>query len=182
ARITRLSRARREVREATLKRRWCSTLWPTPALAQQAGMSLADYAAFVARALFLHTPDAVAAWGELHAFQDRLIERLSRASQLRIEAPGTDLTLDVRGRTWVNSDGKRNMPSAEVFTGPLEESANGRVFFGVPSSPAGVDVGGVTLVFRDGEVVEARAERGDGYLQHALSTDAGARRLGELGI
>jgi len=182
ARITRLSRARAGVREATLKRRWCSTLWPTHGLAQQAGLSLADYSAFVARALFLHTPDPVAAWGELRAFQDRLIQRLSRASQLRIEAPGTDLTLDVRGRTWVNSDGKRNMPSGEVFTGPLEDSANGRVFFGVPSSPAGVDVAGVTLVFRDGVVAEATAERGEAYLRQALETDAGSRRLGEIGI
>jgi aminopeptidase len=182
ARITRWSRARAAVREATLKRRWCSTLWPTHGLAQQAGLSLAEYSAFVARALFLHTEDAVASWGELRAFQDRLIERLTRASQLRIEAPGTDLTLDVRRRTWINSDGKRNMPSGEVFTGPLEDSANGRVFFGVPSSPAGVDVAGVTLVFRDGVVVEASAERGEAYLRQALDTDNGSRLLGEIGI
>jgi aminopeptidase len=182
ARITRLSRARARVREAILRGRWCSTLWPTQALAQQAGMSLSEYSAFVARALFLHTADSVAAWGELHAFQDRLIERLTRASELRIEAPGTDLTLKVRGRTWINSNGRRNMPSGEVFTGPLEDSANGRVFFGVPSSPAGVDVAGVTLVFRDGVVVEASAERGEAYLRQALDTDDGSRRLGEIGI
>jgi aminopeptidase len=74
------------------------------------------------------------------------------------------------------------MPSGEVFTGPHERSANGRIFFDVPSSPAGVDVAGVTLVFRDGEVVEASAERGEAYLRQALATDDGARRLGELGL
>src|SRR3954452_1486219 len=104
ARIARLARGRREVREAMLKKRWCSTLWPTEALAQQAGMSLAAFARFVAGALFLDRPDPAAAWGELRAFQAALIERLSVARELRIEADGTDLTLRVEGRTWVNSD------------------------------------------------------------------------------
>jgi aminopeptidase len=180
--MSRLARGSSEVREERLKKRWCLSLWPTEALAQQAGMALPAFQAFVARALFLDRPDPIGGWTELRAFQASLIERLSRASELRLEAPGTDLTLSVRGRTWVNSDGKRNMPSGEVFTGPLETSANGRVFFGVPSSPAGVDVANVTLTFRDGEVVEAHAERGDQYLQQVLATDAGARRLGEIGI
>src|SRR3954467_7486337 len=180
--IARMARGRREVHEQMLKKRWCSTLWPTEALAQQAGMSLAAFEAFVERALFLDRDDPVASWASLGAFQDQLIERLRPAREVRIEADGTDLTLKVQGRTWVNSDGKRNMPSGEVFTGPHETSANGRIFFDVPSSPAGVDVAGVTLVFRDGEVVESSAERGEGYLRQALSTDAGARRLGELGL
>jgi aminopeptidase len=182
ARLARAARARMPLREQTLKRRWCSTLWPTQAGAQQAGMNLADFEAFVERALFLDQPDPVAAWGQLHDFQEGLIGRLRGARELRIEAPGTDVTLEVKGRTWVNSDGKRNMPSGEVFTGPLETSANGRVRFGVPSSPAGIDVAGVDLEFRDGLVVAAAAERGEDYLQRALATDDGARRLGEIGI
>src|SRR3954447_16809101 len=136
ARIARMSRGRREVREQMLKKRWCSTLWPTQANAQQAGMSLAAFSAFVERALFLDQPDPVRSWGELRAFQARLIERVSRAREIRIEAEGTDLTLGVHRRTWVNSDGKRNMPSGEVFTGPHETSANGRIRFTIPSSPA----------------------------------------------
>src|SRR5436190_8188335 len=172
AKIARMARGRREVREQMLKKRWCSTLWPTDALAQQAGMSLGDFSAFVERALFLDRPDPVAGWHQLGAFQDQLIERLKRADTLRIEADGTDLTLSVKGRTWVNSDGKRNMPSGEVFTGPHEASATGIVHFDVPSSPAGVDVAGVELQFEEGLVVGARAERGEAYLQRALQTDA----------
>jgi aminopeptidase len=166
-----------------LARRWCLTLWPTPALAQQAGMGDAAFAAFVARALFLDRPDPVAAWRELHDAQERLVERLSRARELRIEGPGTDLTLNVEGRTWVNSDGKRNMPSGEVFTGPREDSAEGHIRFAIPTSPrGGGEVAGVELTFRAGEVVDARAERGEDVLRSALDTDAGARRLGEIGI
>jgi aminopeptidase len=181
-RIARGARARRPIQEAALRSRWCSTLWPTDAAAAHAGMTLDEFSAFVARALFLDRPDPVAAWGELRAMQQRLIERLSQADTLRIEAEGTDLRLSVRGRTWVNSDGRRNMPSGEVFTGPHERSANGRIRFTVPSSPAGVDVAGVELELRDGEVVSARADRGDDYLRRALETDPGARFLGEIGI
>jgi aminopeptidase len=181
-RLARAARGRQPVRQAALQRRWCLTVWPTEALAQEAGVSLAAFEQLVTSALFLDRPDPVAAWGELRAFQASLIERVSKARELRIEADGTDLTLDVRGRTWINSDGRRNMPSGEVFTGPHETSANGRIRFDVPSSPAGVHVSGVELTFRDGEVVEARADQGDAYLQRALGTDAGARYLGELGI
>ena len=181
-RLSRSTLARQPVREASLKKRWCSTLWPTPSSAEHAGLPLADFESFVARALFLDQPDPVGAWGELRAFQETLIGRLKGARELRIQAPGTDLTLRVKGRTWVNSDGKRNMPSGEVFTGPVESSAEGTVTFTVPSAPAGIDVDGVQLTFRAGEVVHARAQRGDAYLQQVLATDPGARRLGEIGI
>jgi aminopeptidase len=145
-------------------------------------MALEDFAAFVRGALFLDQPDPVQAWGGLRAFQERLIGRLRDARELRLEAEGTDLTLSVAGRTWVNSDGKRNMPSGEVFTGPQEQSANGRVRFTVRSAPAGIDVDGVELELRDGEVIRARAAVGDDYLQRALATDDGSRLLGEIGI
>jgi aminopeptidase len=145
-------------------------------------MATADFASFVERALFLDRPDAAAAWGELSAFQAELIERLSQARTLRIEADGTDLSLSVAGRTWINSDGRRNMPSGEVFTGPVEDSADGRVRFTLLSQYRGVAVEGVELELRAGRVVSARAERGDAHLQATLATDEGARALGEIGI
>jgi aminopeptidase len=181
-RMARAARARRPVREAGLRRRWCGTFWPTPAAAQQAGMGTAELAVFVRRATFLDRDDPVAAWRELHARQAALIERLAGARELRVEADGTDLRLRVDGRTWVNSDGKRNMPSGEVFTGPHEGSAEGRLRVTVPSSPRGVDVEGVELEFREGRVADARARMGEDYLLATLDTDPGARRLGELGI
>ena len=182
ARMARAARARAPLREAAMRRRWCGTLWPTPAGAQRAGMGTGEFSDFVRRATFLDRDDPAAAWSELRALQERLIERLARACELRIEAPGTDLRLNVAGRTWVNSDGRRNMPSGEVFTGPLEDSAEGRIRFTVPSSPSGVEVSGIELEFRAGRVVDARAERGHGYLLATLDTDPGARALGEIGI
>ncbi len=145
-------------------------------------MGPAELAAFVRRATFLDRDDPAAAWAELHDLQARLIERLAGAQELRIEAEGTDLRLSVAGRNWVNSDGKRNMPSGEVFTGPVEDSAEGRIRYTIPSSPRGVEVAGIELEFRAGRVVDARAERGHDYLLATLDTDPGARYLGEIGI
>jgi aminopeptidase len=174
--------ARSPLQELLRSRRTCITIVPTPALAQLAAMGEHSYAAFVTRALFLDRPDPVAAWQELSYRQAALIERLSPAQEIRIEAEGTDLTLRVQGRAWINSDGRRNLPSGEVFTGPHERSANGTIRFTVPTGPRGVTVSGVELTFRDGEVVKASAERGHDYLQAALATDDGARFVGELGI
>jgi aminopeptidase len=181
-RLARGARGRAPLREAALARRWCVSLWPTPALAEDAGMSVDEFAAFVERALFLDRDDPVVAWGDLSRSQARLVERLSACRELRIEGGGTDLVLDVAGRRWINSDGRRNMPSGEVFTGPVETSASGRVRFSIPSSPRGVQVSGITLEFREGVVVSAHADEGDDVLQAMLAADDGARRLGEIGI
>jgi aminopeptidase len=180
--IARAAAARVPLREVRMSKRWCGTIWPTPGLAQLASMSTEDYAGFVARALFLDREDPVHAWRDLSARQSALVQRLASARRIRIEAEGTDVSLDVTGRTWINSDGRRNMPSGEVFTGPHERSATGTIRFTVPTGPRGVTVTGVTLSFADGEVVQHSAERGQDYLTAALHTDDGARFLGELGI
>ena len=177
----RVARAAAPVLETRMGLRWCATLWPTSGLAQEAGMSLADYEQFVARTLFLDRADPSAAWAELSARQARLVQRLTEADEIRIEAEGTDLRLRVGGRTWINSDGRKNMPSGEVFTGPVEDSVTGTVSFTIPSNHRGAQVEAVELRFEAGEVVSARAARGDEHLRAALATDAGARRLGELG-
>jgi aminopeptidase len=179
--ITRAATARVSIRETRLSRRWATTIWPTPALAQRAGMSESDYETFVAGALFLDRPDPAGAWAALSQRQAALVTRLSDARRIRIEADGTDITLDVGGRTWVNSDGRRNMPSGEVFTGPHERSANGTVRFTVPSA-RGATVSDVTLTFENGQVVSATAGQGQEQLDAALAIDDGARFLGELGI
>lgn len=181
-RRARLTAARAELASARAGKKWSLTLYPTPHAAAQAGMTLPEFEDFVMRAMYLDRADPVAAWGEVRATQATLIERLSRADVVRIEAPGTDLTLRVGSRTWANSDGKRNMPSGEVFTGPLEDSAEGHITFDVPAAYQGVMVRGARLEFRAGKVVGARADEGEATLLAALDTDPGARFLGELGI
>ena len=112
----------------------------------------------------------------------RLIGKLEGAKEIRITGEDTDITLSVEGRTWINSDGRRNMPSGEVFTGPVETSANGHIRFDFPVVQGGRLIEGVKLVFKKGRVVEADADRNRDYLLAMLDMDPGARRLGELGI
>jgi aminopeptidase len=180
--IARAMRARAPIRDARMRTRWCGTIWPTAALAQQARMGERAYAEFVARTLFLDQSDPRTAWGQLSERQQALVEELSAADEIRIEAEGTDLRLRVGGRTWINSDGRHNLPSGEIFTGPIEDSADGKIRFTIPTGPRGVEVTGVELRFKAGEVVAARADSGQGYLETALATDRGACAVGELGI
>ena len=181
-RLARLGRAQAAITRTRLTKKWCGTLYPTPAYAQDAGMPTDEFETFVWRAMMLDTPDPKAAWLAMHAEQQALVDRLNRAKVIRIQAEGADLTLRVDARLWQNSSGRRNMPSGEVFTSPLEDSANGVVRFTVPSSVSGRDVRDVTLNFTDGLVTKARAEVGNDYLQAAINTDAGAKFLGEIGI
>ncbi len=162
--------------------KWCLSNYPTAAGAQDAGMSLDDYETFVYGAMFLFDDDPVQKWQEIYTFQEQVIRNLKDADLIRIVAEDTDLTLSVKDRIWKNSAGHHNMPSGEVFTGPIEHSANGHICFQIPSSVNGAEVERIRLVFKDGQVVEASAEKGNDMLQAQLNTDKGARFLGELGI
>ena len=164
------------------KTKWCGTLYPTEAGAQDASMSLDEYENFVYNAMFLFDEDPIAKWQEIESFQDKLINRLKIVDKVRIVAEGTDLTLSVKDRIWINSPGRKNMPSGEVFTAPIENSANGVITYTIPSSVHGVEVENVHLKFENGQVVEAKAEKGDDLLQAQLNTDKGSRFLGEIGI
>ena len=97
-----------------------------------------------------------------------------------IVAPGTDLRLSVKGRSWVNSDGKRNFPSGEVFTGPVENSAEGHIHFTYPVVTQGREVADIRLRFDGGRVVDASASKNEAFIIETLDTDPGARRLGEF--
>jgi aminopeptidase len=164
------------------KDRWALTLFPTQALAQESEMGLGEYEEFVFEAMALNEDDPVGFWRGKAEEQQRLIERLESAREVRIVGADTDLTLSIEGRRFMNGDGRHNMPCGEVFTGPVEDSANGWIYFGVPVAVAGREVSGVRLRFEGGRVVEASAEKGEEYLNSMLDADEGARYLGELGI
>ena len=161
---------------------WTISLFPTDAHAQDADMSTADYEAFVLAACKLQYDDPVAAWKEQAIEQDRLIAWLAGKSTVRFTGPGTDLTLSVAGRVWINADGRKNFPDGEIFTGPVEDSANGHVRFSYPVIEGGREISDIRLVFEDGKVVDATATKGEEYLVRTLDTDEGARRLGEFAI
>jgi aminopeptidase len=167
-------------REQAGSYRWASTLYPTAAYAQDAEMSLRDFEEFVFDVCFLNESDPIACWQELSQQQQRLVDWLVGHKQVHVLADGTDLTLSIEDRVFINSDGKRNFPSGEFFTGPVENSVSGVIQFNVPASYDGRSIEGVRLVFREGKVVEASARQGQAFLEQMLEIDTGARYLGEF--
>jgi aminopeptidase len=161
---------------------WVLTLYPTHAAAQNAGLSLPAYEEFLFGAMFLDRDDPAAVWREFSREQQRFVDHLNTVETLRFVAEGTDIIMSVAGRTWLNSDGHKNFPSGEVFTGPVEDSVNGHVRFTFPASHLGHEADGIALTFEHGRVVDFEAARGREFLAAMLETDDGARTLGECAI
>ncbi|MFB6108229.1 MAG: aminopeptidase [Haloplanus sp.] len=171
-------RAHAAVREARMATDWVSTVHPTRSLAQAAGMSIETYRDFVYDATLRD-------WEALAEEMARLKDVFDAGERVRLVAEGTDLTLSIAGRTAVNSAASvaydsHNLPSGEVFTAPA--TADGEVTFDVPVTVDGRRLRDVRLVFEDGEVVEFAVGENEAALADLLDTDAGARRLGELGV
>lgn len=145
-------------------------------------MSLRDYADFVYKATFVDQPDPVQCWNDLYHEQQRLVDWLKGKKEVTVRGPHIELNLSIEGRTFINSDGKNNMPSGEIFTGPVEQSVNGWVQFTYPAIRDGREVEGVELRFEAGKVVQATAKKNQDYLLSCLDSDAGARYLGEFAI
>lgn len=160
--------------------RWVGTQYPTDSAAQDAEMSSAEYAEFVLTAGKLDKRDPIAEWRKVSVRQQKLVKALKRIKVIRIVGRGTDISFRVAGRTWVNCDGKVNFPDGEIFTGPIEDSAEGQISFAFPAFYAGREVEDVRLTFKGGKVVDAQAGKGAAFLYAMLDSDPGARRVGEL--
>ncbi len=194
ARQAAFSRARQPILDLFLQRaalpaknrkrlRWVGTAFPTQAAAQDAEMSLSEYADFVFSAGKLDLKDPVAAWKQLGQSQQRLADSLNRGRELHITAPGgTDIRFGIKGRRWINCDGHENFPDGEVFTAPIEDSVEGTVHYSFPAVYNGREVQGVRLRFKAGRVVDASADRNEEFLLKMIDQDAGGRTLGEVAI
>jgi len=188
ARQRRRSKAMTPIMKTYLERgasgelKWVGTQYPTPAYAQEADMSLREYEDFVYGACFCDQEDPVARWQEIHDMQQRLVDWLKGKREVRVKGPNADLTISIEGRVFINSDGHHNMPSGEIFTGPVEDSTEGWVRFTYPAITGGREVGGIELWFEKGRVVKATAKKNEEYLHEMLDADPGARYLGEFAI
>ncbi len=187
--LAKKSQARKRYLETFLGRsaagelRWTGSQYPCQASAQDAEMSLRQYEDFVFKAGLLHLDDPVAAWQELSVRQQRLVDYLNGKSEIRFVTPqGTDLTLGVQNRLWLNSDGKKNFPDGEVFTGPIESATEGTVRYSFPAVHGGRESEGIELTFEQGRVVDAKAAKGEQFLIDMLDQDEGARVLGEIAL
>lgn len=161
---------------------WCVTLFPAPAEAQEMDLSLADYEDFVYRAGHIHAADPVKHWQKVAKEQNRLVKILNKVDRIHVRSADTDLKLRVKGRKWVNCAGTENFPDGEIFTSPLEDSAEGFIRYTFPAVYMGREVEDVRLEFKKGKVVKEAARKNQQYLTSMLNIDQGARYLGEFAI
>ena len=171
---------RRWERIAAGEMRWCGTLFPTNAHAQDAGMSLSSYEDFVYSACHVDTGEAADHWRLVASSLRARAQELDSAKELRIMGPDTDLRVSVDGRSWISAEGTYNMPDGEVFTSPVETATEGEIRYTFPAIYHGREVEDIRLRFESGSVVHAEAARGDDYLKTLLDMDKGARILGEV--
>jgi len=144
--------SRKEIMEIFLRRtaqgklRGVALPYPINDQAQEAAMSLEEYEDFVFNSCLLDKKDPVAEWKKIHQHQEKVCQFLNQVSKIHIVGENTDLLLNVKGRKWINCSGKLNMPDGEVYTGPVENSANGTARFTYPGIVTGREVEDVTLV------------------------------------
>lgn len=182
------SAATRELSNKMLKRsaegklKWVIADFPTNALAQEARMSLDEYTEFLINACYLNLEDPVSKWKEIDKEQQRLADYLNKTTKLRIVGEDTDIKFDTTGRKWLNCSGQCNFPDGEIYTSPVEDSANGTIYFDFPQIYRGNEAHKVRVRLENGKVVEASAEKGEDYFLDMINMDEGSRFVGEIAI
>jgi aminopeptidase len=161
--------------------RRCLCQFPTQAGADDARMTMEEYEKFVYQSCYLFNENPVEKWLEVRNEQQTYVDRLNKADKINYKGPNIDISFSVKGRTWINSDGRANMPSGEVFSAPIEDSMNGKVYFSYPTIYMGKDVVGISLEVKNGEIISWDAEEGKDVLDKVFAID-GARKWGEVAV
>jgi len=156
------------------KTRWVVLRYPTPSMAQQAGMSTSAFEDYYFDVCCLD-------YGRMSIAMDALASRMARTDRVRIVGPGTDLRFSIKGLPVIKCDGQVNIPDGEVFTAPVRDSVYGTISFNTPSLREGFTYENVVLTFEAGKIVDARAND-SARLNAVLNTDEGARYVGEFAI
>ena len=182
------SRATRELSEKLMSRSasgdasWVIADFPTQALAQEARMSLEDYTQFIINSCYLDTENPVEKWKEIEKEQQSKTDYLNTTTKIRFVGEKTDITFSTEGRKWINCCGLNNFPDGEIFTSPVEDSANGQIYFDFPAIYRGNEVNKILLTLENGKVVDYKVEQGEDFFAAMINQDEGARFVGEIAI
>lgn len=165
----------RAVQDQRVKRtKWVVLRWPTPSMAQLAGMSTEAFEDFFFDVCTLD-------YQKLQPGMKALKRLMERTDRVQIKGPGTDLNFSIKGIPAVICGGDRNIPDGEVFTAPVKESVEGQLTFNAPSIYQGTAFDGIQLNFRQGKIVEASSNETE-KLNKILDSDTGARYIGEFSL
>jgi len=156
------------------KTKWCVLRWPTPSMAQAANMSTEAFEDFY---FDVCTMD----YRKMAKAMAPLVDRMAKADQVRLVAPGTDLRFSIKGIGAKPCEGTRNIPDGEVFSCPVKDSVEGVIAFNTPTLYSGTKFEGIRLEFKAGKIVKATGSN-EKKLNEILDTDAGARYIGEFSL
>jgi len=156
------------------KTKWVVLRWPTPAMAQQAGMSTEAFEEFFFKVCTLD-------YRKLQPGMKALKALMEKTDQVEIKGPGTDLRFSMKGISAIICGGDRNIPDGEVFSCPVKDSVQGHVTFNAPSIYQSTGFDKIRLDFRDGKIVEATSNQ-TAKLNEVLNSDPGARYIGEFSL
>jgi aminopeptidase len=170
-----IARKMRSVQDQRVKKtKWVVLRWPTPSMAQLAGMSTEAFEDFYFEVCTLDYRKLLPGMKALH----RLMEKTDR---VEIKGPATDLRFSIKGIPAVICGGDRNIPDGEVFSCPIKDSVEGHVTFCAPSIYQGIAFDGICLEFKNGKIVEATSNETK-KLNKILDSDPGARYIGEFSL
>jgi aminopeptidase len=156
------------------KTKWCVLRWPTPSMAQQAGMSTEAFEDFYFNVCTLD-------YEKLQPGMEALKGLMERTDRVQIKGPGTNLRFSIKGIPAVICGGDRNIPDGEVFTAPVKKSVEGYITFNAPTIYQSIAFDGIRLDFKNGKAVKATGNQTD-KLNKILNSDAGARYVGEFSL
>lgn len=174
-RLKLLAKKMRPVQDHRVKKtKWVVLRWPTPSMAQLAGMSTEAFEEFYFKVCTLD-------YRKLQGGMKALKASLEKANRVEVKGPGTDLRFRIKGIPAVICGGDRNIPDGEVFTCPVKDSVQGHVTFNVPTIYQGMSFDRIRLEFRDGKIVDATSNQ-TAKLNEILDSDPGARYIGEFSL
>ncbi|MBC8522707.1 aminopeptidase [PVC group bacterium] len=156
--------------------KWCVLRWPTPAMAQLAGMNTKAFEDFYFDVCTLD-------YSRMADAADKLVSVMNETDQVHIQGPGdTDLRFSIKDIPSIPCAGNMNIPDGEVFTAPVKDSVNGVIHYNTPSIYRGHTFENIRLEFKDGKIVDATADQGSEFLDDIFDSDQGARFVGEFAI
>ncbi len=173
--LTGRAKLMRPYSEIMLKKRWILTYYPTDAMAQEAGLSLAEMRKFYFDSCLVDYKAMAKRLAKLEKIMDE-------GKMIHVVGRQTDLYVNIEGRLAQACSAECNIPDGECFLAPVTDGVNGEVYFELPTLAYGHEVSGIHLEFKDGRVINAKAEKGEEALLTMLDTDPGARYLGEFAI
>ena len=156
------------------KTRWCVLRYPTPAMAQAAGMSMAGFEDFF---YDVCTMD----YSRMDQAMNPLKELMEKTDKVRITGPGTDLSFSIKGLPAIKCSGQMNIPDGEIYSAPVRDSVNGVISYNTPSIEDGFTYENVVLHFENGKIVKATANDTE-RINKVFDMDEGARYVGEFAI